>query len=516
MTDRDPTDFSLERAGGLDERFCEVMDAAPVMIWVSGEDKGCIWFNRPWLIFTGRTMTQELGNGWAEGVHPDDFARCLDIYVGHFEARKEFRMQYRLRRNDGAYHWIDDVGIPRYTRDGIFLGFIGSCTDITHLKDTEAAQRESELRLRFALEAAAMGTFEVDMSATQAIIDEQEARLLGLPDGTRVVSVDELRKRVPFEDLQISDAKQKRLTETGEAYQHEFRLRLPDGSERWLSAYAAVRCNRIFGVNFDVTDRKRLEREAQALSDRLISLQEKERQRIAQELHNSTAQHLVAANLNLMGLRRRLSLTCDDAKLWDQVEASLAEVFSEIRTLSYLLHPLGLDVDGFCSTIRRYIDGYAERTGIIVSIRSNPKVDALPRRMQRTLFRMVQEGLANVHSHACAAHVSVQLRWIGDRVHVIITDDGHGLRDERQGSAIRMGVGLQGIRARARQFGGDLKIRSGLQETRVHVVMKTGRHSKNRSRPVQREGHSFLPKDAKRRSPTVADQAGEWKPSFAE
>jgi len=494
MADRKSTDFPLERVAGLDERFCEVMDAAPVMIWVSGADKGCVWFNRPWLIYTGRSMTQEVGNGWTEGVHPDDFARCLEVYNGHFEARKEFRMQYRLRRSDAAYHWIDDVGTPRYTRDGIFLGYIGSCTDITHHKDTEAALRESELRLRFALEAAAMGTFEVDMAATQAIIDEQEAQLLGLPDGTRVVSVDELRKRVPFEDLQISDAKQKRLTEYGEAYQHEFRLRLPDGSERWLSAYAAVRSNRVFGVNFDVTERKRLEREAQALSDRLINLQEKERQRIAQELHDSTSQHLVAANLNLMSLRQTVTLTTsEEVRLWDEVENSLTEVFNEIRTLSYLLHPLGLDVDGFCSTIGRYIDGYAERSGLIVSVRSNPKVDKLPRRMQRTLVRMVQEGLANVHRHACASHVSVQLRWIGGRVHVIITDDGRGVRDKRHKSPMRMGVGLRGIRARARQFGGDLKIRSGLPGTRIHVVMKSGRHRKDLSWVVRREGQSFLP-----------------------
>src|ERR1700730_14378834 len=103
-----------EPQGGLDARFCEAMDAAPVMIWVSGEDKLCIWFNRPWLEFTGRAMAQELGNGWAEGVHPEDFNRCLGIYVSHFDAREKFRMQYRLRRHDGEYRWIDDIGSPRY------------------------------------------------------------------------------------------------------------------------------------------------------------------------------------------------------------------------------------------------------------------------------------------------------------------------------------------------------------------------------------------------------------------
>jgi PAS domain S-box-containing protein len=258
------------------------MDAAPVMIWVSGEDKGCVWFNRPWLSFTGRSMAQELGHGWSDGVHRDDFERCLQIYIGHFESRKEFRMEYRLRRYNGDYHWIDDVGIPRYARDGTFLGYIGSCTDVTHLKDTEAALRKSELRLRCALEAAKMGTFEADVAGSQAIIDGQEARLLGLPEQTRVVSSDELRSRIPFEDLQASDAKQKRLTEKGEGYHHEFRVRMSDGTERWLSAYAAVKSNRIFGVNFDITERKRLEQEAKELSECLINLQEDERQRIAQ------------------------------------------------------------------------------------------------------------------------------------------------------------------------------------------------------------------------------------------
>src|SRR5262249_10098955 len=101
----------------------------------------CIWFNKPWLAFTGRAMAQEYGNGWAEGVHPDDFDRCLQIYVSHFDARQQFRMQYRLRRHDGDYRWIDDIGIPRHARDRRFLGYIGSCIDIHDQKATEEQLR---------------------------------------------------------------------------------------------------------------------------------------------------------------------------------------------------------------------------------------------------------------------------------------------------------------------------------------------------------------------------------------
>jgi len=454
------------------------MDAAPVMIWVSGEDKGCVWFNRPWLSFTGRSMAQELGHGWSDGVHRDDFERWLQIYIGHFESRKEFRMEYRLRRYNGDYHWIDDVGIPRYARDGTFLGYIGSCTDVTHLKDTEAALRKSELRLRCALEAAKMGTFEADVAGTQAIIDGQEARLLGLPEQTRVVSSDELRSRIPFEDLRVSDAKQKRLTEKGEGYHHEFRVRMSDGTERWLSAYAAVKSNRIFGVNFDITERKRLEQEAKELSECLINLQEDERQRIAQELHDSTAQHLVAANLYLMNLRSK-SDTRSEVSLWNKVDASMAEAMKELRTFSYVMHPLGLDVDGLRSTLSRYLDGYANRLGLSIRFRSSPEVDNLSLHMQRSIFRIVQEALANVHRHACASQISVDLRSIGHRLHVMITDNGRGVGSmQTAGSSPRPGVGLYGIKARARQFGGDLKIRTGPRGTRIHVVVQNAPREK--------------------------------------
>jgi len=133
--------------GGLDARFCEVMDAAPVMIWVSGVDKGCFWFNRPWLTFTGRHMAQEVGSGWTEGVHHDDIHPCLRTYVSHFDARANFRMQYRLRRHDGVYRWIDDTGIPRYAPNGDFLGYIGSCIDIHEHRETQSELRRRVLEI---------------------------------------------------------------------------------------------------------------------------------------------------------------------------------------------------------------------------------------------------------------------------------------------------------------------------------------------------------------------------------
>ncbi len=128
-------------------RFRLLADTAPVMVWMSGPDKLCTYFNKRWLEFTGRSEAQELGNGWADGVHGEDLARCLETYVSAFDRRVDFGMEYRLRRADGAYRWIYDTGTPRFSSAGDFLGYIGSCFDITQRKCAEDAVRALSGRL---------------------------------------------------------------------------------------------------------------------------------------------------------------------------------------------------------------------------------------------------------------------------------------------------------------------------------------------------------------------------------
>jgi PAS domain S-box-containing protein len=117
-----------------EDRFRVAADSAPVLIWMSDSTKACDYFNRQWLEFTGRTMAQELGNGWAAGVHPDDLPRCLATFNASFDARQPFKMEYRLRRFDGEYRWVLDDGVPRFAPDGTFVGYIGACMDITDQK----------------------------------------------------------------------------------------------------------------------------------------------------------------------------------------------------------------------------------------------------------------------------------------------------------------------------------------------------------------------------------------------
>ena len=113
------------------EQYQLIVDSSPNMIWRADLSTKCDYFNKTWLNFTGRTMEEEYGFGWAEGVHPDDLDRCVKIYLDNFKLQRPFEMDYRLKRYDGQYRWINDRGVPIYDKNNNFIGFIGSCMDVT-------------------------------------------------------------------------------------------------------------------------------------------------------------------------------------------------------------------------------------------------------------------------------------------------------------------------------------------------------------------------------------------------
>jgi len=129
-------------------RFRNMADTAPVMIWVADESKVCTYFNKQWLDFTGRSLEQERGNGWAKGIHPDDYDHCMEVYAGSFDKRVRFEMEYRLRNKDRQYRWVYDSATPRFSSDGRFLGYIGSCIDITQRKESEQQLRKANEELK--------------------------------------------------------------------------------------------------------------------------------------------------------------------------------------------------------------------------------------------------------------------------------------------------------------------------------------------------------------------------------
>ncbi len=191
-----------------EERFRLVADTAPVLIWMSGTDKLCNFFNHGWLNFTGRALTDELGEGWVSDVHPDDLQRCLETYSASFDARLDFEMEYRLRRFDGEYRWVVDYGVPRFESDGTFCGYIGSCVDITERKTSAESLKtltgrlinaQDEERTRIARDlhddfSQRLALQCIELEQLRKILPESEiegrARLLVMLKGAKAMSSD--------------------------------------------------------------------------------------------------------------------------------------------------------------------------------------------------------------------------------------------------------------------------------------------------------------------------------------
>jgi len=247
-----------------EQRFRIVADAAPVLIWMSGVDKLCTFFNKRWFEFTGRSPEQEMGNGWADGVHPEDLDRYFDTYTEAFDARKPFVMQYRLRRNDGEYRWISDEGVPRFDAQGRFVGYIGSCVDVTDLLRQQKALHQFEERVALAAEAAQLGVWELDTSSNRIWVSDKVRQLFQFPADDEI-TYGEFQKRVHPDDRAARDRVLRRAIQTHGSYETEYRIVLPDGMIRWIGGRA--RCvsdtkgkpTRLLGVSMDITERKQAE-----------------------------------------------------------------------------------------------------------------------------------------------------------------------------------------------------------------------------------------------------------------
>jgi PAS domain S-box-containing protein len=187
ITDRKRAEQVLRES---EERFRLVADTAPVLIWMSGTDKLCNFFNQGWLNFTGRSLRDELGEGWVADVYPDDVQRCVEIYSASFDARIDFEMEYRLRRFDGEYRWVVDYGVPRFESDGTFCGYIGSCVDITERKSSEESLKTLAGRLIHAQE-------EERTRIARDLHDDFSQRL-----ALQCIELEQLRKTLPESELE--------------------------------------------------------------------------------------------------------------------------------------------------------------------------------------------------------------------------------------------------------------------------------------------------------------------------
>jgi PAS domain S-box-containing protein len=324
------TDMALRES---EERFRSLVDAGPVMVWMSGTDGLCTFFNRPWLDFTGRSMETEIGNGWVEGVHQEDREICVKQYLDAFEARRSFTMDYRLLRRDGVYRWILDQGIPRYGPDGSFLGYVGSCFDITDRKDAEDSLRQ--------------------------------------------------------------------------------------------------------------------------LNIHIVQVQEAERSRIAQELHDDLAQRTAMISMRLDQISR---IYKDNARLQNEiydVQQSATDLGTEITRVARQLHPRTVERLGLLYSLRVLCQQSSndERTVSFVCDHETPSFGV---ESAVSLYRIAQESLRNALTHSGATEVVIEARTTTTLFQLSIKDNGCGFVL----GSVASGLRLSGMAERMKNVGGTLSIHS--------------------------------------------------------
>jgi PAS domain S-box-containing protein len=344
ITDRQRAQIELQESEG---RFRLVANTAPVLIWMSGTDKLRTYFSKPWLDFTGRINEQELGNGWAQGIHPDDLQRCLDSYTHSFDRRKKFKMEYRLRRYDGEYRWIQDIGVPRFNPDGSFAGYIGSCIDVT---DGRMAQE----------------------------------------------------------------------------------------------ALAGV-------------------------SRKLIEVQERERTRIARDLHDDIAQRIALLAIGLDEFQESLPESASEALAHlDALRSQTAQLATDVQAISHGLHSSRLEHLGIVAAMKGFCREFAEKQQIEIDFRTSDLPEAVSPETSICLFRVLQEALQNAAKHSGVRHFEVELSQDSAEIQLTVSDHGAGFDPE---SALKgCGLGLTSMQERLRLINGCLSIKSQLgRGTRVNA-----------------------------------------------
>jgi PAS domain S-box-containing protein len=265
------TDLVLakEKIEESEKRFRNVANSAPVFIWLAGTDGLRNFFNTAWLNFTGRTMEQETGEGWAAGVHPDDLEKCMDLYFTSFEKKEEYYMVYRLRRHDGEYRWISARGVPRFTSNNTFEGYIGACMDIHEQVIAQKKLKEDEERLNIIVAASDLGTWELNLKTMEVIYSDRYMEMFGYDKKVRL-SHKELLTHLHPDDLPTRTAALKAAVSNGVLY-YESRIIWKDKSVHWVENKGKVfydeenNPQKIIGTTRDTTEEKNY---AQQLLDR--------------------------------------------------------------------------------------------------------------------------------------------------------------------------------------------------------------------------------------------------------
>lgn len=483
------TETSLRES---ERRFSTAFYSSPASMSISRfADRRLMYVNDQFVADFGYPRSEAIGKTsielglWADPEQGEAFWR--EVVVGRGVRNVEARARAKSGDTLVVLLWLERIQI---LGEECVLGI--SC-DITDRKRVERVLAENERRARTVLDTLPVGVTVIDPDGNIVLTNPAAQRVWGemIRSGPERYARSKGWRHGTNQPIAPDEWPSARARLKGETIVNEIvDIEGFDGTRRTVETSAAPlrdMDDRISGAVFtldDVSDRQQAERELhaslaqmRALSGRLMRAQDDERRRIAQMLHETTAQDLAALKMLLARISRTVGSTMPDADraaLTESIE--LAErSMSGIRTLSYLLHPPFLDETGLVPALRWYAEGFAKRSGIVIDLNLPASFERLDQNVETALFRVVQEALINVHRHAGSSRASIRLHRSGDGLTLEVEDAGRGMPasvvEQLPAGGGALGVGVAGMRERLQQLGGTLDVTSGERGTivRAHV-----------------------------------------------